>query len=375
VRSTCLAVGCCLLLMSGAARAEEGAQGTGATLSLGWVRLQGAEECIGPRELAEAVEARLGRPAIVSAAAATLSIEGRAERLEPAGSGFRATLVASAAAGTTERTVTSPASAASCRDLDAEIVAAVASLVDAGSAPPSATDASPLPAPVPAAPEPPDANASAPAAAHEPQGAPAPASEAPSAPAPGAAPAASETAPPPPPDRFRFDVSAAFVIGVGFLPGAPLGAAVSLVFDPTWFWPIELEVAGFFNSSAEPEDERGGQAKFSQLQASLMACAPMVLRTLPTRACFGVQAGGLHAEGEGFAVNHDLWRPVVNGVGRIWVMWSPRGGRFTLRLGGTVTVPIMRDRFVFVDERGKSQVLYEPESVGAYFDAGIILRF
>ena len=29
----------------------------------------------------------------------------------------------------------------------------------------------------------------------------------------------------------------------------------------------------------------------------------------------------------------------------------------------------------FVDEQGKNQVLYEPESVGAYFDVGIILRF
>jgi hypothetical protein len=147
------------------------------------------------------------------------------------------------------------------------------------------------------------------------------------------------------------------------------------VLDPTWFWPIEIEVAGFFNSTEETEGEGGGQAKFNQVQASLLACAPMVLRSLPTRACFGVQAGGLHVEGEGFAVNRDLWRPVVNGVGRIWVMWAPRGGRFTLRFGGTVIVPIMRDRYVFVDEQGKNQLLYEPESVGAYFDVGIILRF
>ncbi|WP_044965555.1 MULTISPECIES: hypothetical protein [Sorangium] len=47
------------------------------TASLSWVRLAGAEACVGARTLAQAVEARLGRAALVSAARADLTIEGR----------------------------------------------------------------------------------------------------------------------------------------------------------------------------------------------------------------------------------------------------------------------------------------------------------
>jgi len=54
------------------------------TSSLGWVRGSNAVECIGTRALAEAVEARLGRPVFVSAARADVAVEGQIER-GPAG--------------------------------------------------------------------------------------------------------------------------------------------------------------------------------------------------------------------------------------------------------------------------------------------------
>ncbi|MBL8739883.1 MAG: hypothetical protein JNK04_02280, partial [Myxococcales bacterium] len=71
-----------------AARADEPAAKTS---SLSWTRLTGAESCTGTIEVAKQVEALLGRPAIVSAATAELSIEGRVERTVDGR--FRATIV------------------------------------------------------------------------------------------------------------------------------------------------------------------------------------------------------------------------------------------------------------------------------------------
>jgi hypothetical protein len=160
---------------------------------------------------------------------------------------------------------------------------------------------------------------------------------------------------------------------MGFLPGAPIGASASIVVDPAGFWPIELEVGGIFYSRAEAEG--GGGARFYQAHGGLLVCAPLTIRDIPFRACFGALAGGVHFEGERFSVNHEDWRLVVHAVGRLWAMWAPRRGPLIFRLGVTVIVPVMRDRYVFVDQTGATQVLFELEAVGASFDLGIGYRF
>jgi hypothetical protein len=67
-----------------------------ARTSLAWVRLAGAESCIGPKALALAVEGRLARPVFVSAAEAELQLEGH---VEPEKTGFKAHVTLSKASG------------------------------------------------------------------------------------------------------------------------------------------------------------------------------------------------------------------------------------------------------------------------------------
>ena len=56
------------------------ARAAGSTSSLSWVELAGAEGCGGAPAVAQEVERRLGRHALVSPAQADLSVEGYAER-------------------------------------------------------------------------------------------------------------------------------------------------------------------------------------------------------------------------------------------------------------------------------------------------------
>jgi hypothetical protein len=66
--------------------------------SLHWVRLPGAESCVGGHDLAQAVEDELGHAVLVSAADADLSVEGRVAPRD--GGGFTATLAVSDRDGT-----------------------------------------------------------------------------------------------------------------------------------------------------------------------------------------------------------------------------------------------------------------------------------
>ncbi len=131
-----------ILSVSSPALAQDEA---GRTASFGWVRLPGAESCPSAQVIAQATEAVLGRDAFVSAADASLAIEGRAEARE---GGFRATLSVSDAAGASvgERVVEADGT---CEALLAPLSIVLAILVD--------PDATPTPPPPPApAPPPPD---------------------------------------------------------------------------------------------------------------------------------------------------------------------------------------------------------------------------
>jgi hypothetical protein len=71
-RLACLSFALAALLEAAPAAASDAPS----TTSFGWVRLAGAQTCIGTAALAAAVERRLGRPALASPATAQRSIEG-----------------------------------------------------------------------------------------------------------------------------------------------------------------------------------------------------------------------------------------------------------------------------------------------------------
>lgn len=326
------------------------------TSSLSWVRLPGAESCIGTRALAEAVEARLRRPVIISAAQADLSIEGRVSPLEPPTPGFRAVVVVSSPDGTVlgERTI--DREDVDCRILDETLALVIAVMID--------PEAALTPEPEEPANDHDDSDSTL---EDEPEEESAtlvdhaePESEEPVVVEPD------EGSPPPTP--FRTDLAASFQLGLGSLPGVALGTAAGVILDPPRFWPIELEIGGFLGAHAERLDGPGS-ARFDQLSGGLLICAPFERRSIRVHGCFGVHAGAVRAQGEAFDSVHRQWRPVVNAAIRARLLWNP--WRFlVLRVGVTLVVPFIRDRFLFADEQGQRLVLFEPFPVSVAFEFG-----
>ena len=229
------------LLSLGLANGVEAQDATPRTSSLSWVRMPGAESCISGRDLARAVEARLGRGVFVSAAQAEVAVEGRIEqasegaRASPS-SRWRASVTMSDASGAVLGRREIASAEASCHALDAPLALVLAVMID------------------------PDASART-----EQQAAPAQVEPArPSTPAPAPAPprvivrervvvreAPSRT----PPEPWRVDAEAGVALLLGAVPGAGVGALVSATLEPPGFWQL---VADGLITLPSRADVRGG---------------------------------------------------------------------------------------------------------------------
>src|SRR5205085_2531060 len=112
------------------------------TSSLAWVRAEGADGCIGGRDLADAVERILGRRVFVSASAAEVAVEGHVDR---AASGWKATLRISGDHGAVLGSRELESHTPDCREMDRALAFVIAVMID-----PDAADRPPSPIPAPA---------------------------------------------------------------------------------------------------------------------------------------------------------------------------------------------------------------------------------
>jgi hypothetical protein len=110
-----------VLAAAGDVRADE----PRVALSLNWIRLPGAEDCIDAAELARTVEQQLGRSVFVSPTAATRVIEGWTE---PARPGWRVVLRASDAEGNASGRRELTSDSETCSSLNRSIVLAISLL-------------------------------------------------------------------------------------------------------------------------------------------------------------------------------------------------------------------------------------------------------
>ncbi|WP_437775877.1 hypothetical protein [Sorangium sp. So ce1097] len=348
-------------LLAGArpARASSGEQ----TASLSWVRLAGAGACVGARALAEAVEARLGRAALVSAARADLTIEGR---IEPGGSGgWRAVLAVAdadgAVLGTREIATASPR----CRAIDDELALAIALMIDpSAKLSPGAPPAAPSPAPLPASPASP---------------APAPLPAPPAAPASPRAPQVivqrvlipvPPPAPPPPPP-WRVEVGAGPLFGLGLLPSLGVAAALRARLTPPRFWPFEVGGAVWFPSEAATG---AASTRFTWGEGFVSACPVSLGSATRLAACAGVRLGALRAGGLGFLVDRSDERLTAGGT---------LDARLTRRLVGPLTaggglgliVPFVRDTFYYIDAQGQDREVFQMAPLAGTADVLLGVEF
>ncbi|WP_437935108.1 hypothetical protein [Sorangium sp. So ce341] len=308
------------------ARASSGEQ----TASLSWVRLAGAEACVAARALAQAVEARLGRAALVSAARADLTIEGR---VEPGASGGWRAVIAVADAdgallGTREIATASPR----CGAIDDELALAIALMIDPSAmlspgAPPAPPPPPPPPAPAPSQPQvivqrilipvPPPA--------------------------------------PPPPAPWRVEVGAGPLFGLGLLPSPGAAAAFRARLTPPRFWSFEVGGAVWFPNEAITG---ASSTRFSWGEGFVSACPVSLGSATRLSACAGARLGALRVGGLGFGVDRADERLTAGGALDV---------RLTRRLVGPLTagggfgliVPLVRDTFFYVDAQGRDREIFQ----------------
>ncbi|MFK7985249.1 MAG: hypothetical protein AB8I08_04390 [Sandaracinaceae bacterium] len=320
--------------------------GSARTSSLSWVRLPGAESCVSSQALAASVEAQLERTVFVSASAADIAVEGRAERTE---AGWRAVLNVADAEGRSlgERVVESAES--TCEVLGQTVAVAVSVMIDPLTAPD----------PVEAAPPP---NEPDPVAPHEPEvivrtvrvEVPVEPSEEPS----------EEPADEPEP-RWRLEIDATLVGAVGLTPTLSLGGMTSIILEPPDFIPVLVEGVLIPWS---PANTPAGQADFLHFHAGLQLC-PLALREggLALHGCLGADAGGVIVVGGDLQV--DEGERIIGQAHAVlrghWDIIGP----LTLRAGLHLLVPFRHDAFTVA-----GSAIYSPEPVAGMLDIGVGLH-
>jgi hypothetical protein len=235
-----------------------GAPAAARTSSLAWVRADGADTCIGGKELAEAVEQILGRRVFVSASAADVAVEGHVDKVA---SGWKATLRISDEHGALLGSRELESQPADCRAMDPSLAFVIAVMID------------------------PDAAARPPAPLAPP------------------APATPPVAPPAPTPRNdwtiapRVGVSAA----LGELPSAALGASLGLRFGPPAVG-VDLFGAYFLPQTEGVAGAGAASAQFTFAYAGAAICPTLLRRsTLALVGCAGGAAGFLAATPNGLA--------------------------------------------------------------------------
>jgi hypothetical protein len=309
---------------TGLARADEPRAGAERSSSLSWVRLEGAEECIGGSALARAIEERLDRHIFVSAASADVLVEGRAERVASP-PGFRAivTITDRSGASLGERVV--DAEGASCTHLGELVTVAIALMID------------PLvPAPEPAPPERTRVIVR------------------------------TKRVVVPAPAPWHFETDGSLGVGLGVLPGVAPGGLGALVVQPPGFVPLVLEGALFLGQS--------DRARLIEAVGGIAIC-PLARRgdRLGFALCAGIDGGGLFASARDPGVP-DGDRLVAQARLSLRGHWRIVGP-LALRAGLHGVVPFRHDELAVTDQQGDRRVLYFPDVVAGIVTLGVGLVF
>jgi hypothetical protein len=298
-----------------------------ATSALNWTRLPGAESCIGVRDLADAVEKRLGRSLFVSATKADVLVEGN---IEPTANprGWRAQIRLSGAdaviLGTREIANTEP----SCRSLDESLALAIALMIDPH----------------------------------------VPVVEAPPAPS---GPGVSKPRPPPvlspPPESLRVKTAVGAMLGWGFLPGFGAGMLGRVALERDGSPGLEVD-ARFWPSQTTAFTQGGPVASFWSVQGGFSVCPLQGGKAVTFfTGCLGTAVAILHAA---FPDPHDAqqstgFRVDVTTQGRL----SRRIlGPLLVDLGFSLAIPIGQPAFY---QRNKIPLSY----VAGSADVGISIEF
>lgn len=319
------------------------------TAALGWVRLEGAEGCPSAQALAQAIDARIGRRALVSPAQADLFVEAHARR-SPDGK-LEAVIKTTRADGSAVGTRELVSAETTCERLGEELALVIAVTIDPDAA------LGPPPEPPAAAPEKP--------------------AECPARPAPSPEIRVVERErvvvrePPAPAEPWRLETRLAVTGSVGLLPGIGPGLSAAVGAAAPGFVALEATGRAWLERSAEVE---GGGARFTLLAAGLAACPRTRLGPAFAHFCGGVTAGSMRARGFGFDDSSEQARALVlvTAGARLSLLLSPALFVFG---GAQVEGAVVRPRFFFEDAAGNQRDVHRVPPVGGTGELGLGLTF
>jgi hypothetical protein len=348
---------------------------------LNWVRLSGAQSCISAAELAQRVEARVGRVLFAATSEAGVFVDGHV-RPGPGQQGWEVTLELSEPHGKVLGRREIQFASGDCSVIDEAVALVIAvtlypntGLLDAGIPLDPSTAASlralfgrepvdPDPASLPlaaATPSPADASEQRdrPANALDPR--------ADAAPARHAAPATRSA-------TWSYGLDAAASGGFGHLPGLTPGVAAHVTITPPSAWTIEAGLV-FFPARTERHARASGRVRFELLAASLALCPwqPAWLRELAV--CAGAEVGRLQVASRGFVGGDMTANDAVASVMGTARLHLRIGGALHLRAALVVAVPLAQHRYTVETDDGSPATLFRIPQLTARAELGPALAF
>ena len=336
---------------------------------LNWLRLEGADACIPAAQLAQGVEARVGRPIFASASAAGVFVDGWVRFVAP--SGWQVQLGVSDAEGRVLGKRLLELSGDDCHVIDdaVTLVIAVTLYPDTGlpesGIPLDPGTAAKLDALFGAEPTDPDPTALPPATSSA-----AEATVARSAPRAAASTPASGSGAPDVQPGWQVGVDTTFATGLGQLPGAAFAVAGHVSVTPPDGWPVELGVIGFLPATHDAEGGAAGSGRFDLLLASLAACPTQSGTALSVRLCAGFEAGRIHVEAEGFA---EPGPPVDDAIANLFgtvVLRVALGRTPYLRVGLVGLLPLMQRSYTYEGLDGRPERAFRMPQGAARVELG-----
>jgi hypothetical protein len=191
--------------------------------------------------------------------------------------------------------------------------------------------------------------------------------------------------------RARSWLGVGVAFGVLNLPKLGAGATVLAQIRPRRFWPIDLSAAYWFDNEAElltsetdlglhplvlaPFPSGGSRSTFRAIEAKAALC-PLEhnLRSGSILACAGIQGGLLFVSSEGFVADEDENRPRFGFEAYArwhFQLWDPIG----ISYSAGVFVPVLRDKFGYVDNFGVFRELFQVSPIGGRLDIALTYSF
>jgi hypothetical protein len=358
------------------ARAQDGAD---AAPSLNWVRMEGADGCISPRELALAVEKRLGHEIFVSSAEAELALEGYIGP-RPRG-GWRATLTVSDREGRVLGSRDLDSDGDDCRELDPALALVIAVTIYPQSG--LGGSAIPLPEDVAARLD----------KLFNPETTVVPrtrAGSAPTTPASVVEPRRSAAGSEAPAVRTEADggewtwgISFSTGVGLGMTPVPSPGVGLALHLGSPDAWSLEFRATYWVGGSESVDDDLLDPSAAIDVSAMAFNLGACPLNTgdgsVGLRLCAGISGGALVATSEGFSQN-DL-NPLspqgglYTGADLIWQFFDP----LSVWLGAMMEIPLFKQELTYrvrpAGEEERESDFFVQEPVTGRIEIGLGIDF